>query len=451
MERIFISYARDDAQDIALRLRDDLSAAGHDIWLDTSEIAAGASWSRDIELAIERSSVVLALLTAGSYVSEICRAEQLRALRKGLRLIPVLIQLDADRPIHLENLNYVDLSDRYDELLPDLLTVIETGHIPDAPLSSQLHLPPQRRETSHRRAEKRDTRAFRRYITDLRDEPWLGDRYWWTHFLFSFVEVKQAVSILAADHVKPGRVAAGIMPRLPDSVALYFRPRTPDLYGAEGIRPTAERSGHDCPVPVYLVFDLESVITLLDSRFSEGDVSRTSKTYKTAAAFRDLPFEMIYHDSPFRPDERDEILTARRAQVFVPGNLSLEHLRHIWCRSTAEYEMLYHLLTPELRREWGERITVRQDYHLFNRHRVFVEQATLSAEGMLFEFNPGPGTFDVRAEINDEHVIDPGAFTADGALALDLSGLDVADSYTVRLYLDDALAYAGTFNPEAPA
>lgn len=448
MERIFISYARDDARDIALLLRDDLSAAGHDVWLDTSEIAAGASWSRDIELAIERSSVVLALLTVGSYVSDICRAEQLRALRKGLRLIPVLIQPDADRPIHLENLNYVDLAERYDDLLPGLLAVIETGRLPDTPLANQPPLPPQRRDTPHRRAEKRDARAFRRYITDLRDEPWLGDRYWWTHFLFSFVEVQEAVSILAADHVKPGRVAAG---RTPDSVGLYFRPRTPDLYGAEGIRPAAERSAHDCPVPVYLVFDLESVITLLDSRFSEGDVSRTGKTYKTAAAFRDLPFEMIYHDSPFRPDERDEILTARRAQVFVPGNLSLVHLRHIWCRSTAEYETLYHLLTPELRREWGERITVRQDYHLFNRHRVFVEQATLSAEGMLFEFNPGPGAFDVRAEINDDDVIDLGAFTADGALALDLSGLDVADGYTVRLYLDDALVYAGAFNPETSA
>ena len=63
-------------------------------------------WSQDIERAIERCEVVLALVSEGSYSSEICRAEQLRALRKGKRVIPLLAHAKAERPLHLEHLNY---------------------------------------------------------------------------------------------------------------------------------------------------------------------------------------------------------------------------------------------------------------------------------------------------------------------------------------------------------
>ena len=73
-------------------------------------LQGGASWTADIEHAIDNSSVVLALLTAGSYVSDICRAEQLRSLRKGKRVIPVLAQPGADVPLHLEARNYRDLT-----------------------------------------------------------------------------------------------------------------------------------------------------------------------------------------------------------------------------------------------------------------------------------------------------------------------------------------------------
>ena len=109
---IFISYARKDGRDLALRLQADLSADGHAVWLDTADIDGGASWSVEIENAIERCAVALTLLSHGSFASEICRAEQLRALRKRKRIIPLLVQADAERPLHLEALNFRDFSDR---------------------------------------------------------------------------------------------------------------------------------------------------------------------------------------------------------------------------------------------------------------------------------------------------------------------------------------------------
>lgn len=77
-KRVFISYARKDADRLAAILRQSLEP-DHDVWLDTNRIAGGASWNVEIEKAIDNCDTLLALLTSGSYVSDICRAEQLRA------------------------------------------------------------------------------------------------------------------------------------------------------------------------------------------------------------------------------------------------------------------------------------------------------------------------------------------------------------------------------------
>ncbi|HEY6342404.1 MAG TPA: toll/interleukin-1 receptor domain-containing protein [Bryobacteraceae bacterium] len=106
---VFFSYARKDGARIASQLQSALEP-DHDIWLDTARLEAGASWTVEIEKAIDRCDVLLALMTPGSYVSDICRAEQLRALRLGKRVIPLLAAAGSDRPLHLETRNYRDFT-----------------------------------------------------------------------------------------------------------------------------------------------------------------------------------------------------------------------------------------------------------------------------------------------------------------------------------------------------
>jgi hypothetical protein len=124
---VFISYARKDGAQLAKQLLSDLRQEGFDVWLDTQEIAGGVAWTRQIEEALDSAQVVLALLTSGSYKSEICRAEQLRALRHGKCVIPLLAQRGADIPLHLEAKNYRDFTApstrkvRFEELLQDIL------------------------------------------------------------------------------------------------------------------------------------------------------------------------------------------------------------------------------------------------------------------------------------------------------------------------------------------
>jgi hypothetical protein len=126
VKTVFISYARKDGAQLAKRLLGDLQREGFDVGLDTQEKAGGATWTRKIEEAIDRAQVVLALLTNGSYKSEICRAEQLRALRHGKCVIPLLAQRGADIPLHLEAKNYRDFTAtstqrvRFKELLQDI-------------------------------------------------------------------------------------------------------------------------------------------------------------------------------------------------------------------------------------------------------------------------------------------------------------------------------------------
>jgi len=108
--KIFISYAHKDGAELAHRLRNNLIAESFDTWLDERRLEAGGTWTAEIERAIDNSQVVLALVSPGSYNSEICRAEQLRSLRKGKRVIPLLAASGSDIPLHLEARQYRDFT-----------------------------------------------------------------------------------------------------------------------------------------------------------------------------------------------------------------------------------------------------------------------------------------------------------------------------------------------------
>jgi hypothetical protein len=124
--RVFISYAHRDGAELACRLQANLTEKGFDAWLDKQRLRDGAVWTTEIEVALDAAEFVLALLTPGSYASEICRAEQLRSLRKGKCVVPLLAQAGTDVPLHLEAKNCRDFTTSnsyakaFNELLGDL-------------------------------------------------------------------------------------------------------------------------------------------------------------------------------------------------------------------------------------------------------------------------------------------------------------------------------------------
>ncbi|MCX6599800.1 MAG: NB-ARC domain-containing protein, partial [Acidobacteria bacterium] len=170
--RIFISYARRDGAALAQRLQRDLEAAGFDAWLDVQRLRGGASWTVEIEQAIDRSGVLLAILTRGSYESDICRAEQLRSLRLGKSVIPLLGEPQADRPLHLETKNYRDFTgdhhypQRLQALLEELGGTIDSAVLPQRFRTTHVTAPPLPRNYIVRHDELARLRA-----AVLADEP----------------------------------------------------------------------------------------------------------------------------------------------------------------------------------------------------------------------------------------------------------------------------------------
>ena len=118
--RVFISYSRKDGALAAERLSEVLREAGCEVWLDTANIRGGASWSKEIERALNDCDVLVAVMTPASFVSEICRAEQMWALDEGKLVIPVLAVAGAPVPIHLKSLNWRRFPEQQEELLADI-------------------------------------------------------------------------------------------------------------------------------------------------------------------------------------------------------------------------------------------------------------------------------------------------------------------------------------------
>jgi hypothetical protein len=110
--KIFISYAHRDAAELAQRLQRDLNARHLDAWLDTDRLHGGKPWTKEIERAIDEAEVALALLSPGSYTSDICLAEQVPSLRKGGKcVIPLPVRKSTKIPRYFETKQWLDFSD----------------------------------------------------------------------------------------------------------------------------------------------------------------------------------------------------------------------------------------------------------------------------------------------------------------------------------------------------
>jgi hypothetical protein len=131
--------------------------------------------------------------------------------------------------------------------------------------------------------------------------------------------------------------------------------------------------------------------------------------------------------------------------------MDLTHIKHILCRSQAEYETLLNLLSLRARRMFDRKIGISAKVHF--RKWTFAETVDLSKERVTFRFSPQsitPGPFHAELAITDPkgkpigHAKDQ-AFMARGAYTFTLEKLRNPESYRVSLSLDGSLAYFGVF------
>lgn len=100
MAKIFISYARKDAGEIADELADQLRAKDHEVFLDVQSIRAGARWRSELSRRIKWSNLIIVLVTEGSNESDYVYQEIREAEQHGKTIVPVKVG-DAPLPVHL--------------------------------------------------------------------------------------------------------------------------------------------------------------------------------------------------------------------------------------------------------------------------------------------------------------------------------------------------------------
>jgi hypothetical protein len=138
--RLFLSYGRKDASELATRLRAELTARGFEVWQDTEEILPGQSWQARIEDGLRDADLVIALLSPHSVrragetdiIDSVCLAEiALAAFGTPPKpIIPAMVQF-CQPPLVIYQLHYEDFTgwqnqdDRFQTALANLLTALE--------------------------------------------------------------------------------------------------------------------------------------------------------------------------------------------------------------------------------------------------------------------------------------------------------------------------------------
>jgi hypothetical protein len=124
----FLSYCRTDSS-FALRLAEDLKAAGADVWIDQLDIPPGIAWDRAVEAALSKSPTVLVILSPSSSCSENVLDEVSYAIQKKKRVLPILYR-DCDVPLRLARLQYIDFRFEYERATKALLYALGRGQQP---------------------------------------------------------------------------------------------------------------------------------------------------------------------------------------------------------------------------------------------------------------------------------------------------------------------------------
>ena len=239
-----------------------------------------------------------------------------------------------------------------------------------------------------------------------------NSRIWWPKYFYHFTDIRNALEIIDkgwiyarhkatesklmhSDNASPSVILVSSS-KIKDYARLYFRPKTPTQYHNEGYKPEEIRQSDinaNCPVPVFFFLDAEKVLLMDGVKFSE----------KTCAGYSDLdlkdgedsysklPFDKIYHEGWFSPENRDDIIKHRQAEVVRQDGICItDCLKGIVCRSVAEKQTLLYLLKkqfPEKYQVYKNKIIYDPKLDLFYNNGVFIRYVTYSEDGLLIVLN----------------------------------------------------------------
>ncbi|RLD05606.1 MAG: GTP-binding protein [Chloroflexi bacterium] len=120
---IFMAYSHKDRKKQQL-LSSELKKHGYDVWVDDEKIAFGAEWTNSIEKALQQATALIVLVSENSNVSRWVQQELIYAERLQKPIYPVLTD-DANIPLHLANIQYLDYRKPNKKALDNLLFALQ--------------------------------------------------------------------------------------------------------------------------------------------------------------------------------------------------------------------------------------------------------------------------------------------------------------------------------------
>ena len=121
----FLSYSRSDAL-FAKRLKNALNEQGITCWRDEDDIPAGASWDREIETALARSSHVLVVISQHSVDSANVADEVGFARERKKAIVPLLLD-DAPLPMRVHRAQAIDFRSDFNAAFAKLASNLGVG------------------------------------------------------------------------------------------------------------------------------------------------------------------------------------------------------------------------------------------------------------------------------------------------------------------------------------
>ena len=111
--KVFLSYGHDHNAVIVSRIRKDLEAAGHDVWIDSSEIKFGDNWRRSIVDGLRDTDWTIGFLSKHSSRNPgVCLDELSIALHvSGGAIATVLLESEGavDPPVSISQTQWLDM------------------------------------------------------------------------------------------------------------------------------------------------------------------------------------------------------------------------------------------------------------------------------------------------------------------------------------------------------
>lgn len=197
---------------------------------------------------------------------------------------------------------------------------------------------------------------------------------WWPNYAFHYTDVSNAVNILKEgvlysrqDVTRRNLMSNDNASRqvidmtysgATSNVRFYYRPLTPTQYHNEGYKHPSLRYCHDTnanvPVPVFFLFDLETMLKMPETMFSEESLAGSGvHLLQGVNNFSNLDFAQIYKTGPMSDAYIEK--RKRHAEIIFPGSFPINRaLKYIVCRNEIERSTLLNLLRCQSIRLFSE-------------------------------------------------------------------------------------------------